>query len=207
MPFHQLLQNCVLDHRILVAPRRQSTRNGPTVAGPRRMAKLRPPPKRRHRAPQEARPLVDKVLVILAAFVFAASIIVMTRVKQRMEAKGRARRWQEREELFSHRRHRSTGRHSGSRVNGPRPAHGAIVALLAESLPDRIEVGGADVVAAYRGDVPVHGGHNPPGGLYGRRGQAPRRWRDGCPASGLVIARSVRRRASAGSGLRSGSHV
>lgn len=85
---------------------------------------------------------MDKVLVILAAFVFAASIIVMTRVKQRMEAKGRARRWQEREELFSHRRHRSTGRHSGSRVNGPRPAHGAIVALLAESLPDRIEVGG-----------------------------------------------------------------
>ena len=87
---------------------------------------------------------MDKVLVILAAFVFSASIVVMTWVKQRMEAKGRARRWQEREELFSHRRHRSTGRHSGSRarVNGPRPAHGTIVALLAESYPGRIEVGG-----------------------------------------------------------------
>jgi hypothetical protein len=88
--------------------------------------------------------LVDKVLVILAGCVFAASIVVITRVKQRMEAKGRARRWQEREELFRHRRHRSTGGNSGgrARVNGQRPAHGTIVALLAESYPDRIEVGG-----------------------------------------------------------------
>lgn len=87
---------------------------------------------------------MDKVLVILAACVFSASIVVMTRVKQRMEAKGRARRWQEREELFSQRRHRSTGGHRGSRarVDGPRPAHGTIVALLAGSYPDRIEVGG-----------------------------------------------------------------
>lgn len=83
---------------------------------------------------------MDKVLVILAAFVFSASIVVMTWVKQRMEAKGRARRWQEREELFSHRRHRGTG--GRTRVNGPRLAHGTIVALLAESHPDRIEVGG-----------------------------------------------------------------
>ena len=90
---------------------------------------------------------MDKVLVILAAFVFSACIVVMTRVKQHMEAKGRARRWQEREELFSHRRHRGTGGHSGhsggrTTVNGPRLAHGTIVALLAESHPDRIEVGG-----------------------------------------------------------------
>ena len=62
---------------------------------------------------------MDKVLVILAAFVFAASIVVMTRVKQRMEAKGRARRWQEREELFNHGRHRGTGGHSGSRNFAP----------------------------------------------------------------------------------------
>ena len=34
---------------------------------------------------------MDKVLVILAAFVFSASVVVMTWVKQRMEAKGRAR--------------------------------------------------------------------------------------------------------------------
>jgi hypothetical protein len=87
---------------------------------------------------------VDKVLVILGAFVFSASVVVMTWVKQRMEAKGRARRWQEREELFSHRRHRSTGGHRGSRarINGPRPAHGTIVALLAGSYRDRIEAGG-----------------------------------------------------------------
>ena len=87
---------------------------------------------------------MDKVLVILAAFVFSASIVVMTRVKQRMEAKGRARRWQEREELFSHRRHHGTRGHGGARtrVNGRRPAHRTIVALLSGSYPDRIEVGG-----------------------------------------------------------------
>jgi len=78
----------------------------------------------------EARPPMelDKLLVILASLVFAASIIVFASLKH-TEMQSRARRW----------RHREPSSDRRSRHNH---GHSTIVAHLADSGPGRIVVGG-----------------------------------------------------------------
>jgi hypothetical protein len=86
---------------------------------------------------------MDRVLVILAAVVFVASIATIAWFGQRAEAKARHRRWREREEHLGRRRGPSIGVKTGS--NGHVPVHGMIVARLAESLAGQIELGGQTV--------------------------------------------------------------
>ncbi len=72
---------------------------------------------------------MDKLLVLLAGLVFAVSIVCIVQANQRAEAQHRARQ-----------------RHERDKVHGwPRPhrsAEGMIVALLADSGPGHIVVGG-----------------------------------------------------------------
>ncbi len=70
---------------------------------------------------------MDKLLVLLAGLVFVASIVLISEVRSRAEAKRR-----------THRRHEWS--RSGRRAH--RSTHGMIVASLADARPDRIVVGG-----------------------------------------------------------------
>jgi hypothetical protein len=72
---------------------------------------------------------VDKLLVLLAGLVFAVSIVCIVQAKQRAEAHHRARQRHEWDKVHGWQRHH-------------RSAEGMIVALLADSGPGHIVVGG-----------------------------------------------------------------
>jgi len=72
---------------------------------------------------------VDKLLVLLAGLVFAVSIVCIVQANQRAEAHHRARQRHERDKVRGWPRHH-------------RSAEGMIVALLADSGPGHIVVGG-----------------------------------------------------------------
>ena len=72
---------------------------------------------------------MDKLLVLLAGLVFAVSIVCIVQANQRVEAHHRARQRHERDKVGGGQRHH-------------RSAEGMIVALLGDSGPGRIVVGG-----------------------------------------------------------------
>jgi hypothetical protein len=88
---------------------------------------------------------VDKLLVLLAGLVFAVSIVCIVQANQRAEAHHRARQRHERDKV-AEAHHRARQRHERDKLHGwqrpHRSAEGMIVALLANSGPGHIVVGG-----------------------------------------------------------------
>src|SRR5712671_3822476 len=121
---------------------------------------------------REARPHVDNLLVLLAGLVFAVSIVCIVQAKQRAEAHHRARQRHEWDKLHGWQRHH-------------RSAEGMIVALLADSGPGHIVVGGRTLWLRDGETCAYTGRHADPGALYGRRRPATGRRHYGHAASSL----------------------
>ena len=91
---------------------------------------------------------MDKLLVLLAGLVFAVSIVCIVQANQRAEAHHRARQRHERDKVRGWQRHH-------------RSAEGMIVALLADSGPGHIVVGGRTLwlrdgeICAYTVGTPI----------------------------------------------------